>query len=408
MQWQRGQLVCQNISPCAANCGRCEHVCPVLRKDGRQSYTGAIDTQDRPAGDFWRGHVLSDPTRLASASGGLVTWLLCRLLESQKIDAAICVGQQDRFPFFAFRMCRTAAEIQACRNSAYYPVHAADVLAEVARTPGRYAMVALPCLANAVRRLQQADRRFERIAYMLSLTCGMQKTAYYADYFCMAAGVPLDRRQNVWFRSKSPDRPVSKYVGGCTWTDRNGQQRRADISLQDMPLRDIWGRCYFTPMGCLCCDDVFGVEADAVFMDAWLPGYSEDTKGWSLCATRSPELDAMIEGGIGVMRERVDGSVIIQSQLPVLRQKRDLLPMRLAALRKMKVPLPGWAEGIAPGRASRRACLQVCSAMESRARFEACVDQLRPIDAFHRSMAGLDRAWRWHGRFGQWVKRFLA
>lgn len=102
----------------------------------------------------YTGYSTDEKIRRNSSSGGVLTAVLCSLLESEKIDAAIVVTQGIPEPEKAsVVMVGSTAEIQAASQSVYVPVSTLDILNKL--EPGkRYAMTCLPEQAAAIRVLQ--------------------------------------------------------------------------------------------------------------------------------------------------------------------------------------------------------------------------------------------------------------
>ncbi|MCM1987577.1 Coenzyme F420 hydrogenase/dehydrogenase, beta subunit C-terminal domain [Methanococcoides seepicolus] len=105
-------------------------------------------------------------------------------------------------------------------------------------------------------------------------------------------------------------------------------------------MSEAWVNRWFTPNACSFCDDVFAELADVVFMDAWLPEYSKDSKGTSLALVRSSFVNDIFSDGIE--SSQIDANTIsidkiVQSQAGVIDLKRDLLSYRLYIEQKNKL-----------------------------------------------------------------------
>ena len=102
--------------------------------------------------------------RPTSASGGVATWLLETLLSNDIVDHVICVaptGDPERL--FEFKVFSTPNEVRTGAGSAYYPIEMSAAIREVLETPGRYAIVGLPCFIKAVRLQRSSAKQRERI-----------------------------------------------------------------------------------------------------------------------------------------------------------------------------------------------------------------------------------------------------
>jgi coenzyme F420-reducing hydrogenase beta subunit len=272
-------------------------------------------------------------TRERGSSGGVATWLLCSLLEGGLIDQAVHVGPswgRDDDRFFSFRISHTREQIHSGATSFYYPVSMDEALEHIRRTPGRYAITAVPCFNKALRRLRARDPVLNsRIAFQIGIVCGQMKSAHYLEYLTQLAGGDSKPRE-ACFRRKLPGHRADDYAFEATVAAVDGRPRR--VSILNTRVGVNWGMGYFKPLACDYCDDVLAETADIAVMDAWLPPYIGDGLGWSFVVTRHPALDGWLRNA-GELREVVlkiiDADTVAQSQRGGLNHRRDALPFRL-------------------------------------------------------------------------------
>ena len=267
---------------CTESCGMCLKVCPV-------------ETAQQRAGDCVADHyqtfvggVSQDSERLKAPSGGFATAMLCRLLEENKIDAAIVAAPTTERPWFERRIATTTEEILQSRGSVYHVLKNDDVLREVLNGPDRrYAIVALPCMAKAIRLAQETIPKLkQRIRYIFGLTCGGCNTLHVPDLLTVMLG---NRQAELRYRSKQNSKTARDFSVALF----DHPQRRAVRMLGAFGF--LWINHVGQLTSCLYCNDVFAEYADATFMDAWLPEYIPDARGTSLAISRSAELTEMFE-----------------------------------------------------------------------------------------------------------------
>jgi coenzyme F420-reducing hydrogenase beta subunit len=277
------------------------------------------------------GHVTEEEWRAQGSSGGLTSWVAGELLRTGKVDAVAHVAPEqvtETGRFFGYRLSRNLAELQAGAQSRYYPVDLAVVLAEIAATPGRYAVIGVPCFIKAVHLARRADPLLaERITHTLGLFCGHQKSAHLVDSFALQLDAPMRDVRAVDYRKKDPGRPANWY--------------RADLTLADdshraedwMHLADgDWGAGFWQNPACDWCDDVVAETADISFGDAWIEPHSSDGRGTNVVVVRSPELQAMIEearAGSRLALEPTTSAIVVQTQAAGFRHRRQGLAYRL-------------------------------------------------------------------------------
>ncbi len=283
------------------------------------------------------GAVAEGEYRANGSSGGMVSWVAAELLRLGLVDGVAHVAPGEDGRFFAYRISRTPEQISEGAKSRYYPVEMSGVLAEIAATPGRYAIVGVPCFIKAVNLLRRNDPVLrERIAYTLGLFCGHMKSARLVESFAWQLGAPLEEVERPEYRLKNPDRPASWYTAHLTLKD--GTTRQQDWwHLCD----GDWGAGFFMNAPCNLCDDVMAETADIAFGDAWVEPYSSDGRGTNVVVVRAPELHAILDEAIDGGRldlSTVDADFIAGTQAAGLRQRREGLAYRLTWRRYRHAP----------------------------------------------------------------------
>lgn len=270
--------------------------------------------------------------RMQGSSGGMVTWVATELMRKGLIDGVAHVvatdDPQKEGRFFKYRISRTEEEVQGGARSRYYPVELSEVLRLIKETPGRYAIVAIPCMIKAVQLLRTNDLIFrERIRFTLGLFCGHMKSARFVESFAWRMNVPIDNVKQVEFRYKYPERPANWYNAALTLV--NGEQLHKDWwHLND----GDWGAGFFMNSACNFCDDVVGETADISFGDAWVEPYTSDGMGTNVVIIRSSLIRHMVLAGINegkLKLEEVSAEFVAQTQAAGLRQRREGLAYRL-------------------------------------------------------------------------------
>jgi coenzyme F420-reducing hydrogenase beta subunit len=339
MEWnQYGEYNPVRTERCSNECGICLKICPFTDSGenedtiGRELYGSIPSIQHRSETGYYLYAYIgySERHRPDSASGGMATWLLERLLEEGVVDHVICVAPTG-YPekLFSFSVFDTPDGVRTGAGSAYYPVELSEVIEQVLDEPGKYAITGLPCFIKAVRLAQQRNVKLqERIVVTVGLVCGQLKSKYFTDYVATLAGVQ-GKVAEVLYRGKSPDHPATNYH--YAFTTKEGQEKR--IFWND-GIAEAWTNRWFTPNACNYCDDVFAECSDVTCMDAWLPEYSRDSRGTSLVLVRSQPVREVIASGQGIFLDPISIDQVIRSQAGVVAVKRQHLAYRLHLDRK--------------------------------------------------------------------------
>lgn len=345
MRWNRfGEYNPIEANPCTTECGLCLKICPFADHEenedtiGKELYGNVPGISHRPEIGYYLASYVgyADKHRPTSASGGVATWLLERLLAEDIVDYVVCVaptGDDERF--FSFTVFDTPEDVRAGVGSAYYPVEISGVIKQVLEVPGRYAITGLPCFIKAIRLAQQKNTKLrEQVVVTVGLVCGQLKSRHFTDYIAALAGV-RGKVTGVRYRGKSPNHPANNSYFSFM---AEGEEVR-NIFFNE-GIAEAWVNRWFTPNACNYCDDIFAECADVACMDAWLPEYAQDSRGTSLVLVRSPLVGEVIERGQGVRLDPIQVGRVVQSQAGVVAVKRQHLAYRLYLDRKrgQKVP----------------------------------------------------------------------
>lgn len=285
-------------------------------------------------GDLYAGHVSEQDDRLAGGSGGMTSWFLRQLLLSGEVDHVVHVKPVDpttdpQGRMFRYAISSDVAGLEEGRKSRYYPVDLADIYALIRDRPGRYAVVAIPCFAKAIRLMQGEDAVIaDRVRFVAGLICGHLKSRSFAEYVGWLQGVrPTDLRY-LDFRVKIPGEDASRYTVEAH-SDRAVKRGEA---LKEY-FGTTWDLGFMKYNACEYCDDVFAETADIVFGDAWIEPFQASWMGSNVVLTRHPTAARIVAQGIA------DGSVTLtpiplsdmaKSQASGLRHRREGLAYRLS------------------------------------------------------------------------------
>ncbi len=351
MVWSSvGLLEPVEIKTCPPGCDRCLKVCPFLDGEDDESslakklFAGVERIQQSAAVGYHLGAFVGAARRgyrEIGASGGVASWFLAALIERNIVDAVIAVGATgDPNSLFSYQVLDCPEAVRKAAKSKYYPVEIGGAMREVLAREKRYAVVGLPCTIKGLRLAARADVRLRRrLVVMSGLVCGKTKSRSYTEYLARKAGADSKRLAFVDFRGKRAGHPASDYELRVR-DEGNEQEHRLPWSAGS---GRVWNSSMFTPRACLFCDDIFAETADAVFMDAWLPAYSIDSRGTSIVVVRSLlARDIVLRGLIDseVELETLGIDQVEASQAGVIAEKRDALRKRLWMARQAGEAVP--------------------------------------------------------------------
>lgn len=320
--------------------------------------------QDRRIGRYRRTlatHLADTDARLASGSGGLITWLAKELLLRGEVDCVLHVkaAAPGARPLFRYAISRSPEEVQAGAKSRYYPIELSAVLSELNASGERAAIIALPCFIKAIRSLiEQEELATDQAPYLIGLVCGHLKSSFFGDYLAWQMGIAPDALASCDFRHKLHNRKASSY-GFAARALGDGADQPPHVSpMARLKGRD-WGEGQMRLPGCEFCDDVLAECADIAVGDAWLPEFVSDPKGENVVVIRNARLDAIVSDGCErgeLVASPLTPADVAQSQSSGLRHRREGLAHRLArcAAAGVWTPRKRVAPELAPTEARRR------------------------------------------------------
>jgi coenzyme F420-reducing hydrogenase beta subunit len=304
----------------------------------RGNQAGAV----HPVEKAYAGYVAEQDFRMQGSSGGMVSWMASELMNSGLVDGIVHVvavdGSSNNGRFFKYTISKTIKEIRLGAKSRYYPIEMSEVLKLIQESPGRYAVIGIPCFIKAVQLLRKTSLVLqERIQFTLGLFCGHMKSARFVESFALQMKVPIDQVQEIEFRVKNEHRPANVYTASI-------KKKDGIVITQDwwnMGDGD-WGAGFFMNNACNFCDDVIAETADISFGDAWVEPYSSDGRGNNVIVVRSQLIQEIIDAAIFNERlqlKEVDANFVEQTQAAGFRQRREGLAYRLSWATKKIQPL---------------------------------------------------------------------
>lgn len=281
---------------------------------------------------LYAGHVVQNGFRVRGSSGGFTSWVLAELLTRGLVDAVIHVKRSSGGEvLYEYGISKDVDALNTGAKSHYYPVEMSGILEFIRNTPGRYAVVGVPCFIKALRRLSENEAVFkERIHYCVGLFCGHLKSKGFAESLAAECGVTPKQLSGIDFRTKLEGQKSYNY-GITAFGIDDGKEFNKTRAVSELVGTD-WGMGFFKYKACDFCDDLSAETADVSVGDAWLPQFTDDSMGTNVVIVRRPEIKSLIEEGIesgALVFEPLSLEDVIKSQAANVRHRREELPYRL-------------------------------------------------------------------------------
>lgn len=303
-------------------CGLCNKSCPGGDVDfpelSRTVFDAGYDPSDLEGytENLHVAHPVEREVRYSGASGGMVTGLLLYLLEKKEIDGALVVDYDPADPLSTKGILATTPEqIRRSAQSKYCVTPSMDVLGEVRKKKGRYAVVALPCQIHGLRKMQQADKALgKKIAYIFGLYCNCTLKPNGHLEAIKACGIPLSEAAGFGFRGAG-------WPGGFVVHKKDGTQ----VPLHKINIKNVMNVMFrlFGAERCYLCVDALAEYADLSFGDFWAFDYKEDLAKLERCTLISQRTPV----GKTLLQRAVEDGAIVVHDLPKENMSKRILKM---------------------------------------------------------------------------------
>lgn len=273
-------------------CGLCRKVCPSI-PDNTKKFA-AHDMIHGTCLEGFVGYAADPQVRLGGQSGGVVTALLCYLLQSGEIDTALVAGFDESVRRPKAVLAETAADILASSGSYYTQL---PILPALRQAKGkRIAAVTLGCQNESLTLMEQAAIG-PVPAYRIGLICAGQNSGAMIDDICRKA--ECDGPTAFRFR----DKQAGGWPGAITVTDAEGTHELPNKYRHT--IKPVY-ECH----RCLACYDQMNTCADLVCGDPWGITGKDTPEGHSVIVART-------EKGLALLRAAEAAGVLVLETLPI-------------------------------------------------------------------------------------------
>ncbi|MCI5147233.1 MAG: hypothetical protein D3923_17330, partial [Candidatus Electrothrix sp. AR3] len=302
--------------PCNACCPGAEVNLPVLAQEifgNKYDYSNLQGHIEHT----YVAYPVNKEVRQAGASGGLITGLLIYLLEKGQIDGAVIVGADPERPYLAKGILATTPdEIRNGAQSKYCVTPSMEVLREIRRKEGKFAVVALPCQIHGLKKMAKVDPKLsEKIEVIFGLycTCTMNPNGHLEAM--QAVGIQQEEVARFDFRGGG-------WPGGMFVRKKNGSSVPLHPSETFGTVINTMFRL-FGAKRCYVCIDGLAEYADLSFGDFWAFDYPDEFSNLERCTLVSQRSDK----GKQILQDAIQDGVIISHQLPADRISKRILAM---------------------------------------------------------------------------------
>jgi len=310
----RGIYIPEVNDDICTKCGLCLKVCPGYSVDFEKLNAEIFGKQpdDIWLGNYincYLGHAKNYEIRYESSSGGLITALLVFALEKGIIDGALITRMKEDEPLEPeIIIAREKEDIISAMGSKYCPVPANIGLKEILKEKGKFAVVALPCHIQGLRKFEMINKELrDKIILRFGLMCSKTPTFLGTEYFLQKKGIKKENVKKIRYRGKG-------WLGSITILLKDGNEKtypRVPQKLSDKILHLSSFHYSFSHPRCLLCCDHNNEFSDISFGDPRLPELIKKEKiGKSLVVSRTEIGEEILE------KARMSGVIEIE-KIPI-------------------------------------------------------------------------------------------
>lgn len=273
-----------------------------------------------------KGYAADGGIRENAASGGMVTALLCHLLQTGQIDGAWVTKTEIKDGKLGYRtfIAVTEEEIRSASSSIYMNIPLLKHVDLVREFDGRVAVVMTPCMLHGLTKLMEKDEELRRkIVLKLGLYCSGNHSEKATLLSLEQSKVSLDGAARLYYRR-------GHWRGLSSVIYEDGSEKTFSYTKTICAYKNAY---FFEKGSCMTCQDHFAFSADISFGDIWLKEMKGNPIKHTSCVIRNERTWEMY-------RLAVEAGAIVDSHISdrdmVRSQKRALVFKYTCAPAKIK------------------------------------------------------------------------
>lgn len=290
----------------------------VVSENRRKSRIFDLNHPERYTGTYLsaiKGYASDADIRSRSASGGMITALLCDLIDQKEIDGAWVVKAiiENGRPVCKQYIATTAKELKDAAGSVYMSFPQLANLSMLEEFQGRVAVVMIPCMLDAFNTiLKKRPDLSAKVVLKIGLYCSGNHDPAATKLALQKSGLPLEGATRLYYRR-------GHWRGQSALLYADGSEKLFSYSKLLCAYKNAY---FFEKHCCMSCKDHFASCADLSFGDVWLDEMKKNPIKYGSCIIRT--VNGMERFKSAVIHERIHAEYI--SDISLLRsQKRALV-----------------------------------------------------------------------------------
>ena len=261
-----------------------------------------------------KAYASSEEIRENAASGGMVTALLCHLLQSGDIDGAWVTRTKIEDGNLSYKtyIATSEEEIRKASSSIYMELPLLKHLDMVRNFSGKLAVVLTPCMMHGFSAaLEKDDALREKVVLKIGLYCSGNHSEEATLLPIQKLNIPLENAERLYYRR-------GHWRGMSSVIYKDGSSREFSYSKTICAYKNAY---FFEKKRCMLCQDHFAQDADISVGDIWLKKMKNADHKYTCCVIRSDRARQFYQGA-------VDAGALVDSHV----SRRDVIAGQKRAL----------------------------------------------------------------------------
>ncbi len=282
------------------------------------------------------GYSSDEVIRRNAASGGMVTALLCHLLETNQIDGAWVtksVIENGKLNYSTY-IATTTDGIKDCSSSIYMDMPLLKHINLVKEFQGKVAVVLTPCLMRALTIIMEEDIALkDKIVLKLSLYCSGNHLQRATLLPLEKLGISLQNANRIYYRR-------GHWRGMSTVVYQDGTEKSLSYTKTICAYKNAY---FFAKNPCMTCQDHFGKTSDISFGDIWLKEMKNNPIKHTSCIIRKKRALVMYQSAVKagtIIDKHISNAEIVHSQKRALVFKYNCAKAKVAYYNKQGKSIP--------------------------------------------------------------------
>lgn len=276
------------------------------------------------------GYAADETIRANAASGGMITALLCHLLETKQIDGAWVTRSEIKDGKLGYKtfIATTAEQLRESSSSVYMYMPLLKHVDMLREFDGRVAVVLVPCQMRAFSAMLEKDKALaDKVALKVGLYCSGSHHENATLVPLRKKKISLENAVRLYYRR-------GHWRGLSTVVYADGSEKTLSYPKTICAYKNAY---FFSRESCMVCQDHYCNSADISFGDIWLKEMKKNPIKHTSCVIRNEKALGMFNSAVdagAIIARRIDDTRMVRSQKRALVFKHNLAKAKQDMFRK--------------------------------------------------------------------------